>query len=423
MSGNPTRAPRLLAWLAVFALHGLLVALGARYHSFIPDEDAYLNLARNLAARGDYSLDFPAFWHAPGQPNTYYAPGWPALLAAGYAAGGVAGCWAVLWAVWCAASVLADRLGAECGLPERARWLLVAWLGANPLYGYYHGHLMTEPAAVAFTLAILALGLRLIRRPTARAAALLGAVSAAAHLTRTQTLLPLAAVWLAAPAFVPRRRLPLLVLVFAATHLALVAPWLARMASVGATPLAVELKFGSNLYTYCGALGDGYGGGGPAVEYPPGLAELTPAARDRLLRRLALGAIAERPGDYLRACLARAGYLLSPVPNFGPGGGLKTYAMAGSTALFLYAPLLAVLAALAARRPVPPAARVLVVAVALWYGFHVLLHASVRQRLPSDAVVAALALTLWAGRRGPAAPEVRSTSARPSRPAIWYAAS
>ncbi len=387
-----------LAWGAIFLIHGLLVVLTTGNHSFIPDERAYFNLAQNLVEEGRYTLDFESFWHAPGQPNTYYAPGWPALLALGYMVAGTTGCWILLWGVWCVNSVLISVLGRECHLSPWNRWVLVGWLTCNPLYGYYHGHLMTETAVLAFVLATVVLGIRFVREATVARAIALGVVSAAANLTRTQTMLPVMAIGLLSLALVPWKRLIPLGALLVAVHLVLVGPWLGRMVAVGATPFATELKTGSALYAYSGVFGNAYTLGPTDISYPPDIDRMTPGERDRVLRKAALAAITERPGAYWRTNLVRVQYLFSPLPNFHRAGWVKSIGMFGATALFFYVPLALVVAGLLKQRPRDRAAWVLLCSIALWYLFHILVHASVRQRLPSDALVATLAMTLWFAR-------------------------
>jgi len=387
---------RGLLWAFVFTVHGVLVVAASWNHTFIPDESAYLNLAENLSKSGAYALDFASFWHAPGQPNTYYAPGWPALLAVGYSVGGMTGCWIVLWMVWCVASLLAHWFGRECGLSERWSWVLVACITVYPTYAYYHGHLMTEPITICFLLAVVGFGLRFVRRPTVGHCVVLAVVSAAGHLTRTQAVLPLVAVALLPATAMPWRRLLSLAAMFVLVHLAVLVPWLARMASVGANPSSVKLKLGINLFTYCGASGgDGYRPEVRPVPYPPNLENLTPSDRDRLLRQLAVAAIIDRPGDYLRTCVDRAGYLLSPTPNFTQAGFVQTIMLASATVLFVYVPLAAVLVALFKRRLFEDSGRLLLVTLCVWYTFHIAIHASIRQRLPSDILLMTLSLVLW----------------------------
>lgn len=303
--------------------------------------------------------------------------------------------WVVLWLVWCVAAESIFRLARACGLGEFAGWGLVAWLTTYPHFAYYHGHLMTEAATVAFTLANLAIGVRFVFQPTLKSCVALAVVSAAAHLTRTQTLLPLFAIWGTALLVERRPRLLAYAACFLGVHAALIAPWLWRMNSVGGGATSVELKLGSNLYNYSGAMGDGYNAGGDPVVFPPDIEAMTPAERQGLLMRAAVDGIRRRPGVYFRTCLDRLGYLLSPLPNFAPASPLKTAAFAASTIAFLYVPLVAIVAAIIAGRTSNRAAWVLFATLLLWYGFHTLIHASVRQRLPCDPVAATLAALLW----------------------------
>src|SRR5262249_5894767 len=127
-----------IAWILVFAFHLAVPLVLSKYHTDIPDEGSYINLAENLARQESFHLDKAAYWHAPGQPFTHFAPGWPFLLAVGYKLAGPSGMWLVLGLVWCLNSVLVYALGRELGLAVRWRWALVAWLSLNPLYLFYH---------------------------------------------------------------------------------------------------------------------------------------------------------------------------------------------------------------------------------------------------------------------------------------------
>lgn len=398
------------AWGALLAIHLALPPVLARMHADIADEDAYRALGAALADRGSFALEEGSFHHRPGAPNTYFAPGWPLVLAGGRLLGGSeAGPWAALGLSWCLALIAADRLARALGLPDRARWALLLWLTLDPIYLYYHGHLMTEPLAVAMGLAILAVGVRFASGARWTDLAALGVLSGLGHLVRTALVLPVLASWLVASATVPWRRLVPRAVVFAALHLAVVGPWLARMERVGAGGLATELKLGHNLYCYNNIYvenpyrprpGDSY-------RFPEGLEDLSPSERDGRLLRLALGGIVRRPDLYLRNCLRRVAYLLSPLPQFRDASPAEAAALAAATVAFVWAPWALVLAVLSRRRgPRTRGEWVVLAAIALWYAAHVLVHASIRQRLPSDPWVAALALALvsWSPRRAASSP-------------------
>jgi hypothetical protein len=381
--------PAALGWAALLLFHAALTAALSRTSQGYPDESAYKGLAVNLATSGSYHFDEGCPMHAPFQPNTWYAPGWPALLAAGYRlARGEPGFWVVLGLVWCANAVLTWRLGSALGLPRPARWGLLLWLSLNPPLIYYHGHLMTEPVTIGLGLAILAAGVHFVRRPAWPGLCLLGALSAGGHLTRTPLLLPVVAVWAVALFCIPWRRLAPFALAFALVHAALVAPWLWRMHRLGAGWLMTEAKQGLHVDFLRNAPGQGPESfaTGRHVELPPDFEALSPAERNGVLLRIALRRVWREPGLYLQNCLYRAGRLFSPVGN-------------RSAVLFLYVPWALVLLGLVRGRATNRGEAVLLVAVLLWYLFLCATVARVRYRLPSDVWVAALALSLWQGRR------------------------
>ena len=115
----------VVGWLLVFSVHAVTVIAFPANPTPVSGEGVYINLAKNLVQHGSYHLDFGAFWHAPGQPYTYVAPGWPFLLSIGYAVAGLTGCWVIMWLVWCLNSVLADRLASTLGLTNQWRWALL----------------------------------------------------------------------------------------------------------------------------------------------------------------------------------------------------------------------------------------------------------------------------------------------------------
>ena len=97
---------------------------------------------------------------------------------------------------------------------------------------------------------------------------------------------------------------------------------------------------------------------------------------------------------YLHNCLRRVWYLFSPVPNFYSASRSVKLAMVCSTTLFFYLPwaIIGVLIFRGAR--LTASESLLMTSVLLWYAFHIFMHASIRQRLPSDLWVAALALSM-----------------------------
>jgi len=392
-----------LAFAALLSFHLLLPVALARWSVQIPDEDVYTGLAKNIATLGRFVLDFGAFHHAAFTPYTYVAPGWPAWLALGYLVGGVAGMWIMLGLAWCLALILAELLARVLKLTRAARWGLLGWLTTNPLLLYYHSHEMTEAMALALGLGLVALGIAWLERPTWRTLLLLAIVSGLGRLTRSALVIPVAAIAIVAIATVrPWSRLLRMGLVFVVVQTAVVAPWLVRMHEVGAGMTSTELKLGVNLFIYNNVHVDNPYNVRPdeSFQEPAGLDDMTPAARDKLLTRLGIEGIAQQPSKYIRNCARRVGYLLSPLPNFSESGKLKAIALALTTLIYLYGFWAAFGIAEGLGAGLSRAEWVLLLSVVFWYAFHIAFHASVRQRIPSDPWIAALALAVWSRRYG-----------------------
>jgi len=391
------RHPRSL-WSLVLAFHLLLAFPFIKTHRDIPDEDAYQSLARNLVDHHGYFLDAPSFHQLARSPNTYYAPAWPMVLAGGYAvARGPVGFWIVSGIIWCVSLSLIWRLGVSLGWTTAGLWLIIAWFSVNPFFLYYHLHLMTETLAIAVGTAILVCGVRFVKQPSLRLACVLGLLSGAGHLTRTALLLPVMAIWGVALFTFPFRKSALCLIACLVAHLAVVGPWLVRMHSVQAGLGATEVKLGHNLflYNYPGVDNPYELRAGERIDFPPGLEQMTPAGRDALLTRYAITGIMQHPRKYLRNCLRRAFYFFSPVPNFYASSLATKAGTACSTLVSLILPWAIIAWLLTKRMSITRGEAVLLISILLWYTFHILMHASIRQRLPSDLWVAMLAVSLW----------------------------
>ena len=386
-----------LLWSLLLAIQFLLPFPFVATHKDIPDEDAYQNLAQNIVDHHAYFLNWTAFHEASGQPNTYYAPAWPAVLAAGYAiVHRPIGFWVASGIVWCICLTMVWMLGRSLGLNPIALWMLLAWFSTNPLYAYYHLHLMTETLGITIATAILAIGMRYVKQPSWQLACALGALAGLGQLTRTALLFPFIAVWIVFFARPFRLRFSFAALSLA-TYLAVVSPWLVRMHSVNAGFSSTELKLGQNLFLYnYPKVNNPYKiRSDEHIEFPPGLEQMTPAKRDALLTRYGVAEIVNYPTKYVRNCLRRAFYLLSPLPNFYTSSFRVAAALVCITLLYLFMPWAVVISLLlkgAAR--VTTSEAILLTAILIWYLFHILLHGSIRQRLPSDLWVAALAISM-----------------------------
>jgi len=391
---------KFFAWIFILGVHSTVPFVASGFHSDIPDENAYRNLAENVGSGKGFHVDFSAFWHAPRQPYTYVAPGWPGLLAAGYFAAGDLGFWTVMAVVWCINAILIYELGQTLSLPTGWCWALTLWLTVYPLYLFYHGHLMSEPLTIAFCLGITILGVKWLNQQTWCLLASLAVVSGLGHLVRSLLILPICAVWLVAPFFVPWRRLLPQTATLVCIHVLVLTPWLWRMNTVGAGFYSTELKLGVNLYQYNGApVDDAYDMNAKQdLGYPPNLHQLSPRERNALLTKMAIQGILDNPGRYLERCGQRVGLLLSPVPRFYQVSHLQYVAVLLSTVFFFYPFLAAIMVRLVIPRKLAAAEWALLLSVLLWYAFHIAIHASIRLRLPSDVWCAALAVSLWVPR-------------------------
>jgi hypothetical protein len=403
----------VFGWLLVVAIHAVAVIAFAAHHTLLPDEDAYINLAQNLAQYGSYHLDNPAFSHAAGEPYTHSAPGWPFLMSIGYAVDGLTGCWVIMWLVWCLNSVLADRLALTLGLAKKWRWALVGWVTFNPLFLFYHGHLMTEAAVIGLNLALTVIGIRLIESPAIGRVIFFAVVSAAGHMTRTQTLLPVIAIWLVAAATTRVRRVLPLFLLFAVVHVGLLSPWLWRMNHVGASPFATELKLGVSIYARSG-MPDVLPRSDEADEaLRSTLERMTPRERENLLVQEGLNQILLHPAKYIKRCIKRSFRLVAATPSFYEVSRVQYLMILVSSVVFYHAFLIAAAVGLVRCRPWSEGAWLMVVAVGVWYAFHIVINVSIRNRLPSDIWVAALAIATWSSvavKSARVVSEARSTS-------------
>src|SRR5205807_5599995 len=98
---------------------------------------------------------------------------------------------------------------------------------------------------------------------------------------------------------------------------------------------------------------------------------------------------------YLFKCGLRAYYLLSPVPNFYRVSALQYAVILVASLCFFHAFLAAALVRLAFRPALTRPQWLLLTTLSVWILFHVLVNASIRNRLPADFYCAALAISLW----------------------------
>jgi hypothetical protein len=185
--------------------------------------------------------------------------------------------------------------------------------------------------------------------------------------------------------------------VFAAVHLAVLAPWLYRMSAVGAGVMATELKLGYNLYQNSNPYVE-EGRPGDDLHWPAGLEDMTPKDRDSELVHLGVEGIHRHPLWYLRNCARRLSYELTPWPHFTALSKVQAAVVTVSGLLYMYGSWTLLVFAMRRGAWLSSDLVVLLVALGLWYGCHSLIAGSTRMRIPSDPWVPALALGAWSSR-------------------------
>ncbi len=386
-----TRAQRFF-WIGLALVHLVLPwALRDRMPE-VPDESAYRGLARNIVDKHSYHLDFPSIEDRAGVPNTHYGPGWPGILALGYlVTGNENGFWVILSLVWLANLFLMGAFAKQMGLGRPQTAALVVWLTAYPTLLFYHGHLMTESVCITLSLLLLLSAFRFAKTEQVRWLVAFGLLSGISQLVRTQLLLIPIAFFILLCRRVRFRQWLSYGLLFILVHGLVISPWLLRMRQLGSHGIATELKLGFNLYKFNSSTVDN-----PYrqnVVIPPEVAALPPDVRDKRLTRMTLYEVLSDPMHYLKLCFFRMGYLFSPVANFSKVSFLQNLLLFLTTVFFIYVPLAWIGLNLWRKSRMDFFQQNLVLILALWYLFHFAVNASIRNRLPSDYLLATLALS------------------------------
>jgi hypothetical protein len=210
---------------AVFAL---AVAPDSLTHSGDP---RFFHLAANLLADGHgYIAPLPFLDHASAISSTEHPPLWSAMLAVFSAVGGrsyeaheLVAC-AVGGATIVCAGVLARRVAGS----ERAGLLAACGAAIYPVFVAMDGSLMSEPPYALAVAVCLVLAFRLIDRPSARRAAVLGLAIGLAALVRGEALGLLVVLVVPVALQLPRAaRVPRAALVVGVALLT-IAPWVVR---------------------------------------------------------------------------------------------------------------------------------------------------------------------------------------------------
>lgn len=210
---------------AVFAL---AVAPDSLDHQGDP---RFFHLAANLLADGHgYIAPLPFLEHGSVIASTEHPPLWSAMLAVFSAVGGRSyeAHELVACAVGAATVVCAGLLGRRAGCGERTGLLAAAGVAIYPVFVAMDGSLMSEPLYALAVALCLVLAFRLIERPTARRAALLGLAIGLAALVRGEAIGLLVVLLVPVALQIPRgRRLARAGLVVAVALLT-ISPWVVR---------------------------------------------------------------------------------------------------------------------------------------------------------------------------------------------------
>lgn len=267
LSPRHTRGQTLLICAFLVAV-GLVPRAGYAYlhrHDRLDgDEVEYDTLARGLAATGDYNSQpgFNLLYYAPwNEPTAFRPPGFPAVLAALYAAAGrdhfaarlllaFVGALGAALVFLTAAEVYGDgRVGIAAGLA----WAL--WPASISYLGTASYRLLSEGPAVLLLLAALWLLVRSGRRASLLQLAAAGVVLGLGVLTRgtLQVVVGFAVLWvLWAWWREGARRAAVAGVVLAASFLLAVGPWMARnYAKLGVLSVATQSDvffFGNNAW-------------------------------------------------------------------------------------------------------------------------------------------------------------------------------
>ena len=350
------------------------------------DVDAYLAIGRAVWQTGTFGA---------GGPTAFRPPLYPILIAPAAADS--------LWWARGLLNVLAG--GATLGLTASlarllgvAAWAAAGLVAASPIAVWYCGYSMTE---VLCGLLLLASGLSVLRaRDSTRWAAAAGVLLGLASLCRPTGYVVAAgwAAWLLWRG--ERRRVAALCVAAAVT----VAPWAARNLVQFGRPILTTthggytLLLGNNDAFYDAVLPRPWGAvwGAGQADWVRGLeAEMTGVEgelpRDAWMKRRAWRTIRERPGDFLRAALLRAGRFWNVVPQGPAADRLPSFAYYGVGAFYAACWAAAAVGAVRLWRTRPEAAVFLLVPLAAFTAVHLLYWANARMRVPVEPFAMTLA--------------------------------
>ncbi len=286
------------------------------------DELAYDALGRSMAAGHGFVLDYPWVYNTANQPTAYGNFLYPAFVGSVYALTGgsalVLTLVQVLLGVW---AVVALAVAAR-DLAGRRAGILVGLLAAlHPGLVLSSVLVLTEALEVPILVALVLVWVRLVRAPSMRGAALIGALAAAACLTRSPALYAVPVMVVATLAGRDARAAlrPRLLLGALAVALLLMLPWTVRNAVLYGAFVPADTKAGAALWLFNhpspSPLREVWTGLPNAVPPPGPVAGLNEAQAERHFRGLAVRYIAGAPLAFAETSLLRLGKFLVPFPR------------------------------------------------------------------------------------------------------------
>ena len=286
------------------------------------DEGAYDALGRSIAAGHGYVLDYPWVINSAGAPTAYGNFLYPAFIGAVYAlSGGRALALLVVQSLLGALAVIGMAAAARAMAGQRAGRVVGVVAALHPGLVLSSVLVLTEALEVPILVALFLAWVRLVRAPTARVAVLVGALGAAACLTRSPALYAVPVMCAATLAGRDARAAlrPRFLLGAAAVAVLLMLPWTVRNAVRYGAFVPADTKAGPTLWLFNhpspAPLREVWSGVPQAVPPPAPIPGLNEADAERHFRRLAVRYIAGSPVAFAEASLLRLGMFLLPFPR------------------------------------------------------------------------------------------------------------
>jgi 4-amino-4-deoxy-L-arabinose transferase-like glycosyltransferase len=286
------------------------------------DELAYDALGRSIAAGHGYVLEYPWVFNTANEPTAYGNFLYPAFVGSVYAlSGGSALALMVLQSLFGALAVVGLSVAARDLAGQRAGLVVGLVAALHPGLVLSSVLVLTEALEVPILVALFLAWIRFVRGPSGRGAALVGALAAAACLTRSPALYAVPVMCVATLAGRDARAAlrPRLLLGAAAVAVLLMLPWTVRNAVRFGAFVPADTKAGAALWLFnhpSPSLVREVWTGLPNAVPPPGpVAGLNEAQVDMHFRGLAMRYIAGAPVAFAEASLLRFGMFLVPFPR------------------------------------------------------------------------------------------------------------